>query len=77
MSVLDVLSALAGTVEALASCPASPQTPGWPGTEACRNAANMGDVLLAQDTKGELEAWGGGGQTNMRAGLSVRVRMGQ
>lgn len=44
--------------EALASCPATPQVWGWPGTKACRNATNTGAMLLAQDAKKPLEAPG-------------------
>lgn len=57
--------------EALAPCPASIEMQGWPGMEACRNAANVGAVLLAQGIKRQLEAWGRGGQRSVRAGLGV------
>ncbi|OPJ71120.1 hypothetical protein AV530_017402 [Patagioenas fasciata monilis] len=49
-----------GMGEALASCPVSLETQGWPGMEARRNAANVGAVLLAQGIKRQLEARGQG-----------------
>lgn len=65
-----------GTGEALASCPASPQTQGWPGREAYRSVTSVGAALLAQGAKRQLEAWGRGGQTCARAGLGIWVCMG-
>lgn len=42
--------------KALASCPASPQVWGWPGTKAFRITINKDPMLLAQDAKILLKA---------------------